>query len=97
MVDTTVNNTDKILPVTSLLGFHNTDTIRRVPLLVGNELAIKKVPMALFGVDIEKDETKKIDDYTIFPGRHQGTEVRVFMPPSSGWGAQKNSTELSHT
>lgn len=82
------NPTDRDIPVRELLGVHNQDKILRAPLLLGKELALRKVPMSLFGTEVERDATllRKVDDFTVFPGKHVGGEARIFLPPSSGWG-----------
>lgn len=61
--------------------------ICRTDLLQGKRLALVKIPVSAFGLKDEEDETayQNISDHTYFRGKHEGSETRVYMPPSSGW------------
>jgi hypothetical protein len=63
--------------------------LKRTDLLSGNRLAIVKIPLSAFGVKDEDDEQayRDLQDHTYFRGKHAGSETRVYMPPSSGWGS----------
>jgi hypothetical protein len=63
--------------------------LKRTDLLSGNALAKVKIPISAFGLKDEEDEQdyRDISDHTYFRGSHEGSETRVYMPPSSGWGA----------
>ena len=62
-------------------------TMKRADLLLGNRLAKVKIPMAAFGLKDEEDEQayKDIPDHCYFRGKHEGSETRIYMPPSCGW------------
>jgi hypothetical protein len=64
--------------------------LNRTHLIDGRKLALLKIPIAAFG---EKDDHDKIcserrKDFTVFGGKHEGSETRVFFPPSVGWERQ---------
>ncbi len=63
--------------------------MKRTDLLSGASLAKVKIPMNAFGVndEVDRENYKQISDYTYFRGKHMGSETRVYMPPSSGWGS----------
>lgn len=63
--------------------------MHRTDLLSGKRLAMVKIPLNAFGLNDEDDEERcrSMTDYTYFRGKHEGSETRVYLPPSSGWGS----------
>jgi hypothetical protein len=62
-------------------------TMSRTLLFEGKKLAMVKIPMIAFGEGSQEDMVAKreLSDYTSFGGCHEGSETRVFLPPSIGW------------
>jgi hypothetical protein len=78
-------------------------TMSRTHLLEGKKLAMVKIPMIAFGEGSQEDMVTKreLSDYTSFGGCHQGSETRVFLPPSIGWNkhleiVEKLNQDLDH-
>jgi hypothetical protein len=78
-------------------------TLCRTHLMEGKKLALVKIPMLAFGEGSREDAVNKREqsDYTSFGGCHEGSETRVFLPPSIGWKrqleiAEKVNQDMNH-
>lgn len=77
--------TTMVPPNTSSLNI-GTD-MDRTKLLDGKKLAIVKIPIIAFGEGNQEDSVAKreLGDYTSFSKCHEGSETRIYLPPSIGW------------
>jgi hypothetical protein len=78
-------------------------TLNRTHLMEGKKLALVKIPMIAFGEGSQEDAVTKreLSDFTSFGGCHEGSETRVFLPPSIGWRrqleiAEKVNEDMNH-
>jgi hypothetical protein len=70
--------------------------IKRTDLMLGHCLAKVKIPLSSFGLKDEEDEQgyKDLEDHAYFRGKHEGSETRVYMPPSCGWNSLPSISHL---
>lgn len=91
---------EKELSTRKLKKNEMTDTIGtsipRTDLLQGHRLAVVKIPVSAFGLKDEEDvqDYRDLPDHTYFRGKHEGSETRIYMPPSSGWDSLPDISKM---